>query len=107
MGHTSHPHGGFATRLGRWDTSARQGYRAGWQYQTASPAKVALFTGLVIWGLGWKAASLWRAAKDDSKPWFIVLFVSNTAGILDALYIFGVSAKRRKARVELRESQPD
>lgn len=50
---------------------------------------------LVAWTLAWKGASLWRAAKDDSKPWFVTLLVSNTLGILDAIYLFGVSASRR------------
>ncbi len=70
------------------------------QYHPASPAKVTLLTIVVAWGLAWKAVSLWRAARDNSKPWFIVLFVSNTAGILDALYIFRVSTNRRRREQE-------
>ena len=50
---------------------------------------------LVAWSVAWKGASLWRAAKDDSKPWFVTLLVSNTLGILDAIYLFGVSDSRR------------
>lgn len=50
---------------------------------------------VVTWSLAWKGASLWRAAKDDSKPWFVTLLVSNTLGILDAIYLFGVSVSRR------------
>ena len=46
---------------------------------------------IVVWGLAWKAVSLWTAARNDSKPWFATLFLSNTLGILDAVYIFGVS----------------
>ena len=55
----------------------------------------------VVWTLAWKSASLWRAAKNDSKPWFGVLLLSNTLGILDAIYLFGVNgARRRAARTE-------
>ncbi len=56
---------------------------------------------VVVWSLAWKAASLWRAAKDDSKPWFATLFVVNSAGILDALYIFFISPHRKKEHVEI------
>jgi Family of unknown function (DUF5652) len=60
-----------------------------------------LFIALVAWSLAWKGASLWRAAKDDAKPWFVTLLISNTLGILDAIYIFGVSgARRREEHVE-------
>jgi hypothetical protein len=52
--------------------------------------------GVAAWSLAWKGASLWRAAKDNSKPWFITLLISNTVGILDSVYIFGVSAARRR-----------
>lgn len=56
---------------------------------------------LIVWSLAWKAASLWRAAKDDSKPWFATLFVANTGGILDALYIFKLSPNAKKSPFEI------
>jgi hypothetical protein len=68
------------------------------------PAQVALISLLAAWTLAWKGASLWHAAKDDSKPWFIALLLSNTAGLLDALYIFRVS-RTRKLAVE--DARPD
>lgn len=52
----------------------------------------------VAWTLAWKSASLWRAAKNDSKPWFGVLLLSNTLGILDAIYLFGVDGARRRTK---------
>ena len=58
----------------------------------------AIVGAIVAWGLAWKGASMWRAAKDDSKPWFIALFAINTLGLLDAVYLFGVSPRRRAAR---------
>lgn len=63
---------------------------------TINPGKRAAFGILLAYSLAWKAASLWRAAKDDSKPWFATLFVVNSAGILDALYIFKISQSRKK-----------
>jgi len=53
---------------------------------------------LLLWSIFWKGWALWRAAKDDSKPWFIALLVLNTAGILDILYIFIFSKKPYKIR---------
>lgn len=51
---------------------------------------------LIIWSIFWKGWALWRAAKNDSQVWFIVLLILNTAGILDILYIF-VFGKAKKA----------
>jgi hypothetical protein len=46
---------------------------------------------LILWSLVWKGWALWRAAKADSRVWFVVLLILNTAGILDIIYIFFVS----------------
>lgn len=43
---------------------------------------------LMIWSLVWMAIALWKAARDGSKAWFIVLLCVHTLGILDILYIF-------------------
>ena len=50
---------------------------------------------LLVWSIVWKGMALWRAAKNDSKPWFVVLLVVNTVGILDILYlyVFGKESK--------------
>lgn len=56
----------------------------------------------VAWTLAWKGASLWRAARNGSKPWFVALLLTNTLGALDAVYLFGVDRRRR--RVELVET---
>ena len=49
---------------------------------------------LAIWSLTWKGIALWKAAKNDSKPWFIALLVINTVGILEIIYIFYFSKKK-------------
>lgn len=46
-----------------------------------------------VWTLIWKGIALWKAAKNDSLPWFIVLLIINTLGILEILYIFIFSKK--------------
>lgn len=51
---------------------------------------------LVVWSLIWKGWALWRAARAGSKPWFVVLLVVNTVGILEILYVFVFSKKKSK-----------
>jgi len=52
---------------------------------------------LIIWSLIWKGWALWKAARAGSKPWFVVLLIANTVGILDILYIFVFGKKKAKA----------
>ncbi|MEY9951590.1 DUF5652 family protein [Leifsonia sp. EB34] len=65
------------------------------------PAGRALVVAVVAWSLAWKGASLWRAARNGSKPWFVTLLLTNTLGVLDAVYLFGVD--RRHGPEELKE----
>jgi len=48
---------------------------------------------VLIWSLVWKGLALWKAGRAGSKPWFIVLLVVNTVGILEILYIYVFSRK--------------
>jgi tryptophan-rich sensory protein len=48
-----------------------------------------LFTILV------KGIALWKAARNGQKKWYIILFLINTAGILELLYIFVFSKKKK------------
>jgi hypothetical protein len=50
---------------------------------------------LLVWTLICKGLALWKAARNNSKTWFVVLLVVNTLGILDLLYYF-VIGKRNK-----------
>lgn len=43
---------------------------------------------LGLWSAIWKALALYRAGTRHSKVWFVVLFVVNTAGILEIFYLF-------------------
>ena len=64
------------------------------------PVTRGLLTAAVAWTLAWKGVSLWQAARDGSKPWFATLLVTNTLGILDAAYLFGVRGGWRRAHDE-------
>ncbi|MDQ5883330.1 MAG: hypothetical protein QG654_243 [Patescibacteria group bacterium] len=48
---------------------------------------------IIIWSLIWKGLALWKAARNGSKSWFIILLVLNTLGILEIIYIFAVKPK--------------
>ena len=55
---------------------------------------------ILIWNIIWKGFALWRAAKNNSAIWFVVLLVVNTIGILEILYLFVFSkgGKKKKKR---------
>jgi hypothetical protein len=54
---------------------------------------------LLLWTLPWKGVALWRASKNGQKKWFIALLVINTLAILDIVYIFFFSKKKRNERI--------
>jgi len=61
-----------------------------------SSMKFSLFILLMIlWTIPWKGVALWRAAKNNHKIWFIAILLLNTLAILEIVYIFGFS-KRKK-----------
>lgn len=49
----------------------------------------------VLWVLPWKGIALWRASKNNHRNWFIFILVLNTLAILEIIYIFFFS-KRKK-----------
>jgi len=61
-----------------------------------------------IWTIPWKGVALWRAARNRSIAWFVILLIVNTLGILEIIYIFAFS-KKTETKVEvskkLEESQ--
>ncbi len=50
---------------------------------------------LVVWSVPWKGFALWKSARRGESIWFIILLLVNTAGILEILYLFFFSNKRR------------
>jgi hypothetical protein len=48
----------------------------------------------VLWSVIWKGLALWRAGRRGDKWWFIVMLVLNTFGILEIIYLFGVTGAR-------------
>ncbi len=56
-----------------------------------------LFLVVVLWSIIWKGLALWKAAREGSKVWFVVLLVVNTVGILEILYLYVFSKKSEPA----------
>lgn len=52
-----------------------------------------LFIVAALWTLPWKGIALWKAARRSEKGWFVALFLINTLGVLEILYIFVFSKK--------------
>jgi hypothetical protein len=63
---------------------------------------LALFIFLVLWGGVWKAIALWKAARNSTLAWYIVLCIFNTAGILEIIYIFAFAKKKN---IEVRQPE--
>ena len=51
---------------------------------------------LVAWSLMWKAIAVWRAARNNQLGWFIALFIVNTVGLLEIMYLLLFSKKRQR-----------
>ncbi len=50
-------------------------------------AVVLIIILVTIWDVVWKAIAMWRAAKRDSKTWFVILMIVNSVGVLPILYL--------------------
>lgn len=50
---------------------------------------------IALWVIPWKGVALWKSARNKQTVWFIALLVLNTLAILEILYIFIFSKKRK------------
>lgn len=64
-----------------------------------TPAVVTLIVIAAIWSSVWKAFALYRAGKVSDPVWFVVLFLVNTLGLLEILYLFVFSRRTSRALV--------
>jgi len=55
-----------------------------------------LFIPLMLWTIPWKGVALWKAARNGHTVWFVALLLLNTVAVLEIIYIFGFSKKRKK-----------
>lgn len=71
--------------------------------QALTPLQIALVILLAVWSLAWKGVALWKSAKKESKAWFVVMLILNTAGILEILYIFVFSKMGQKPAISTKK----
>jgi uncharacterized membrane protein len=63
----------------------------------------SFFFFLLLWTIPWKGVALWKAARARRKIWYIVLLLTNTAAILDILYIFYIDRRAKTAAEDGRD----
>jgi hypothetical protein len=67
--------------------------------QLGIPASMMIVMILIlVWSAIWKLFALWKAGRNNSPVWFIVLALFNTMGILEILYLFVFSKMKMKPR---------
>lgn len=57
---------------------------------------------MAAWTLPWKGIALWKAAKNNQKVWFIIIFLLNTLAILDIIYIMFVGKEKKEEKKEVK-----
>ena len=55
-----------------------------------------LFAIVTVWSLVWKGIALWKSARNNQAVWFVVLFIVNTLGVLEIVYIFFFSKNKQQ-----------
>jgi len=70
------------------------------QFTPNSPWLFVLLVVLALWTIPWKGVALWKAARKNDLVWFIVLLLVNTVGILEIIYIYFFSDRKKSESVE-------
>ncbi len=65
-----------------------------------------LFVSLIVWSLVWKGFALYKAGRNNSSIWFIILFVVNTLGLLEMVYLFMIKDQEVKEEVKSETPSP-
>ncbi|MBI2672205.1 hypothetical protein HYX16_04690 [Candidatus Woesearchaeota archaeon] len=55
----------------------------------------SLFIVFGIWSAIWKGVALWKSARNNQRSWFVFLFILNTLGILEIVYLAFFQKKKR------------
>ncbi len=51
---------------------------------------------ITIWTVPWKGIALWKSARNKDLVWFIIILLFNTLAVLEILYIFIFSKKKKE-----------
>ena len=63
-------------------------------YLVGHPFALGVVISVAVIVLTLKGFALWRAARNKSVGWFVVLLVVNTLGVLELLYLFVFGKKK-------------
>ncbi len=63
-----------------------------------TPGVVTFIVIAAVWSSVWKAFALYRAGKVADPVWFVVLFLVNTLGILEIIYLFIFSKRASRSQ---------
>lgn len=55
-----------------------------------------LLATLIVWSIVWKGVAMYRAARLGQKKWYIALLIINTFGILEIIYLFFITGKKKE-----------
>jgi hypothetical protein len=50
---------------------------------------------VITWCMIWKGIALWKCGRHNQLPWFIVLLVVNTLGLLEIIYLIWFQKKKK------------
>lgn len=53
----------------------------------------------ILWVIPWKGVALWKSAREEKSGWFILFLLVNTLGILEIIYIFYFSKKKKNSSI--------
>jgi len=60
----------------------------------ATTSGTVLISALMLWSMIWKGIALWRASRNNQVTWFVILFIINTVGILEIIYLLMAGKKK-------------
>lgn len=63
-------------------------------FVTENPGVLVLVIVAVVAAYILKGFALWRAGRNNHRGWFVALFVVNTLGILETIYLLTAGKKR-------------
>ena len=52
------------------------------------------FFPLIVWSAVGKGIALWRAVRSNHLGWFVAIFLLNTVGILEIIYLVAFAKKK-------------
>ena len=50
---------------------------------------------ILAWCMVWKGIALWKCGRHNQLPWFIVILIVNTLGLLEIVYLAWFQKKRK------------